>query len=147
MCLRFFVWNKNYYDGTWCQNQLHFIIYDWRDVLQKNYSMCTYRKQVYYLLVGKKNTLSIVLICIINNQQFILFIHKTMHLDNHCNKTCNDMLNSTRYTLCNVVVMHKHKMNRKGKKFPKLLYLHKKKSCPFPLPKFISFLVKWDKID
>jgi hypothetical protein len=24
---------------------------------------------------------------------------------------------------------------------------HKKKSCPFSLPKFIRFLVKWDKID
>jgi len=24
---------------------------------------------------------------------------------------------------------------------------HKKKSCPFTLPKFTKFLVKWDKID
>jgi hypothetical protein len=25
--------------------------------------------------------------------------------------------------------------------------LHKKKSCPFLVPKFSKFLVKWDKID
>jgi hypothetical protein len=30
---------------------------------------------------------------------------------------------------------------------PPLLNVHKKKSCLFPLPKFITFLVKWDKID
>jgi hypothetical protein len=24
---------------------------------------------------------------------------------------------------------------------------HKKKSCPFPLPKFTEFFMKWDKID
>jgi hypothetical protein len=139
MCLRFFVWNKNYYDGTWCQNQFHFIIYDWRDVRQKNYSMCTYRKQIYYLLIGKKNTLSIVMICIIDNQQFILLIHKTMHLDNHCNKTCNDMLNSTRYKLCNVVVMHKHKMNKKGKNFQNLYICTRKNLVFFHYPNSLFF--------
>ncbi len=85
-------------------------------------------------LQEKKNSFHKVLICIIDNQQFVLLIHKTMHLDNHCSNTCNDMLDSTRYKLCNVVTIHKHKMNRKGRNFQNLYTCTRKNLVLFHYP-------------
>ncbi len=31
--------------------------------------------------------------------------------------------------------------------YQQLTIVHTKKNCPFPLPKFIRFLMKWDKMD
>jgi hypothetical protein len=63
---------------------------------------------------GKK-----VMICATNNKKFLHLLHKTMHLCNHNNNTCDNMLHFTNYKFCNGITMHEHKMNMKSKNFDK----------------------------
>jgi hypothetical protein len=49
--------------------------------------------------------------------KFILLVHMTMHLDNHNDNTCNNMMHLTNYKLFDQIAMHKHNMNKKTRNF------------------------------
>jgi hypothetical protein len=73
-------------------------------------------------LLGKENSFQRekAMIFSMNNKKFLHLLHKTMHLYNHNDNTCDNLLHFTSYKFCNGITMHEHKMNMEIKIYHKL---------------------------